>query len=87
MENAIKNYVRFNRHEIFTSSDRRLVMDMIDEVYDSVLENMLYGLFDGYYYNDLENKLMESSLPAGMLIDITKVLDRVSLNSFKPNWN
>ena len=80
MENTKTNYTRFNRHEVFTSSDRRLVMDMIDEVSDSVVENMLYGLFDGYYYNDLEDKLMESSLPTNLIVDLTKVLDKALLN-------
>ena len=48
-------FKRFNRHEVFNSDDRSLVLDIIkvmpQEDYDTV--NHLYGLFDGYLYDGL----------------------------------
>lgn len=50
------NHINFNRHEIFNENDRRVVMDAINNASDKdhrELENSLFGLFDGYLYNDL----------------------------------
>ena len=68
---------RFNRHQIFTDKDRTLVLDMIAEVDDHSVMNMLYGLFDGYWYDTLESDLMDTNLPTYMLSDLSEVLDRV----------
>ena len=68
---------RFNRHQIFTDKDRTLVLDMITEVEDMNVMNMLYGLFDGYWYDSLERDLMGTNLPTHMLADLSEVLDRV----------
>jgi len=60
-------HYRFNRHELFTMDDTSEVMDIIREVRDismevttpaiedqlDVLTNMLYGLFDGYLYDNV----------------------------------
>ena len=50
------SFIRFNRHANMTSETRGEIMDIINEVdfnngFD--LMNMLYGLFDGYLYDDL----------------------------------
>ena len=73
---------RFNRHQIFTDKDRTLVLDMIGELRldgdrDFNVMNMLYGLFDGYWYDTLERDLMDTNLPTHMLADLSEVLDRV----------
>ena len=48
-------FKRFNRHEVFNADDRSLVLDIIkvmpQDDYDTV--NHLFGLFDGYLYDDL----------------------------------
>ena len=60
-------YYRFNRHELFTQEDRTEVLVLIKEVetiayfndssrYEGVygeLTNMLFGLFDGYLYDNV----------------------------------
>jgi hypothetical protein len=61
----------FNRHEIFTATEMKLVSQTIElvmfsEVKDSLelkftLENMLYGLYDGYLYSDILIIAMEFS--------------------------
>ena len=60
-------HYRFNRHELFTQEDTSEVLSIIGEVRDismevttpaiedqlDVLTNMLYGLFDGYLYDNV----------------------------------
>lgn len=79
------SYRRFNRHDIFDSKDRSLVLDIISKVdrydYDGVghdTANMLYGLFDGYWYSKLEDQLDTiETVPTWMLADLSELLDRV----------
>ena len=78
----MSTHKRFNRHQIFTDKDRTLVLDMIGELRldadrDYSVMNMLYGLFDGYWYDSLERDLMGTKLPTHMLADLSEVLDRV----------
>ena len=76
---------RFNRHDIFDSKDRTLVLDIINKVDGSDFDgighdtaNMLYGLFDGYWYDKLEDQLETiESIPTWMLADLHELLDRV----------
>lgn len=61
-------YKRFNRHELFDSflmdwhsTTIKLVQDYIWETQGAVmtdLENMLYGIWDGYLYDDLLTKAL-----------------------------
>ena len=52
------NYTRFNRHESMDSETRTEIMDIIRELRwedgNSKILNMLYGLFDGYLYDDIQ---------------------------------
>lgn len=78
-------YKRFNRHDIFDGKDRSLVLDIIGTVdrydYDGIgheTANQLYGLFDGYWYNSLQSNLQSiSTVPASMIDELNKLLDRV----------
>ena len=52
---------RFDRHENMNSETRGEIMDLIikfklSEFGDFDLVNSLYGLFDGYFYEDTLNK-------------------------------
>ena len=51
------SYSRFDRHEHMSSETRREVLDIIMEIgYGEntfMLTNCMYGLFDGYLYDDL----------------------------------
>jgi len=59
----MSNYKNFNRHEVYTSEMRdlqRKIMRKIDETAFETgksimnpLNNMMYGLYDGYLYNNL----------------------------------
>jgi hypothetical protein len=55
------NYHNFNRHAIFTSEDRSLVLDVINMVQNRETENMLFGLFDGYLYDELPSLLVDAN--------------------------
>ena len=50
------SYTRFNRHESMDSETRREIMDLISEIrsHSSKLTNMMYGLFDGYLYDEMQ---------------------------------
>jgi hypothetical protein len=58
------SYYRFNRHELFSANDVEELLNIICAVKDisldieddddfNDLENKLYGLFDGYLYDDV----------------------------------
>ena len=52
----IMSYIKFDRHANMSSETRREILDIIGEVDFNTgfdLINMLYGLFDGYLYDDL----------------------------------
>ena len=61
------NYTRFNRHENMDSETRNEIMDLIKETRFSetedseTLTNMLYGLFDGYLYEELQIMALKQS--------------------------
>ena len=50
------SYIRFDRHTNMSSETREEILDIIGEVDFNTgfdLMNMLYGLFDGYLYDEL----------------------------------
>jgi hypothetical protein len=50
------SYIRFDRHTNMSSETRKEILDIIGEVdYNTGFDlmNMLYGLFDGYLYDEL----------------------------------
>jgi len=74
-------YSRFDRHELFEMDDTSFVMDCIKRIdkYDSEnggaqLANMLYGLFDGFLYDEIYTYAYEH-LP----IDMYKQLDSLCM--------
>lgn len=75
------SYTRFDRHEVFTSEDRTLVLDIIGELSkaDNPTEvNMLYGLFDGYWYVALEKELMNTNVSTDKLTMLSSLLNKVA---------
>ena len=75
---------RFDRHQTFTMDDTSFVLDVIQEVKrvdidnDNII-NMLFGLFDGYWYIGLESGLSYiKGLNKDMLDRLSKLLKRVS---------
>ena len=78
-------YKRFNRHDIFDGKDTSLVLDIIHKVdrydHDGIghdTANMLYGLFDGYWYDSLQSNLESiSTVPASMIDELNKLLNRI----------
>lgn len=73
---------RFDRHSLFTSDDRSLVLNIIQSISKSEhpnVSNMLFGLFDGYWYIGLESALDHiATVPTYMLADLSVLLDRVA---------
>ena len=74
---------RFDRHDVFEMKDTSLVLDIIQEVRkhdgdNDNLINMLFGLFDGYWYIGLESGLSYiKGLNKDMLDRLSKLLKRV----------
>ena len=83
---------RFDRHDVFEMKDTSLVLDIIQEVRSSDRDNdniinMLFGLFDGYWYIGLESGLSYiKGLNKDMLDRLSMLLKRVSEVS-KPSDN
>lgn len=48
------SYTRFDRHANMSGEVRGAILDLIGEQRDFNLTNMLYGLFDGYLYKELD---------------------------------
>ena len=77
----MSSYTRFNRHEVFNSEDRTLVLDMIGMLskreYPTEV-NMLFGLFDGYWYVSLEDELMNTNIDTYKLSMLSGLLNKVA---------
>ena len=75
---------RFDRHDVFEMKDTSLVLDIIQEVRkhdgnNDNLINMLFGLFDGYWYLGLESALrLIPTVPSNELNKLSMLLKRVS---------
>lgn len=74
-------YSRFDRHEIFEMSDTSFVLDIINSLSKrdhSDVVNMLFGLFDGYWYDDLLYKLYTTTdVPGDTLLKLETLLEKV----------
>ena len=74
---------RFDRHDVFEMKDTSLVLDIIQEVRSSDRDNdniinMLFGLFDGYWYIGLESALRYHNIVSEPNMDrLSKLLKRV----------
>jgi len=87
-------HYRFNRHQLFTQEDTSEVMAIIKDVdtiaffNDSYMEgpigeltNMLYGLFDGYLYdNILTTAAGIIDLPMDLIRRIEAKVDMITLH-------
>ena len=75
------SYKRFDRHEVFEMSDTSFVLDCINKVGRSTddtaeLTNMLYGLFDGFYYDKI-HKYAAIHLSVSMFEQLEDILVKV----------
>ena len=48
------SYTRFDRHANMNGEVRGEILNLISDERDFNLTNMLYGLFDGYLYKELD---------------------------------
>ncbi len=75
------SYSRFNRHEHMSSETRREIMDIIMEIgYGNntfLLTNCMYGLFDGYLYDELIGYADEVTMSKDLYRRILKVFRTV----------
>ena len=60
----IMTHLRFDRKELFTREETKGVMSILTKFYDidSDLENMINGLFDGYYYHKMIDLASQSEI-------------------------
>ena len=65
----------FNRHENMDSETRKMILDIINDLYDCPLghstftmQNWLYGLFDGYDYSEIA--IFSSELASITSVDV-----------------
>ena len=86
------NYLRFNRHENFDAALMDRVANVLNMVEDhhidtnqslfGSLSNMLFGLYDGYLYDDLQMQAMEYPFPIySECVDIvSEILKRIDVH-------
>ena len=70
------SYTKFDRHANMSSETRKEILDIIGEVDFNTgfnLTNMLYGLYDGYLYDELLSVAREE-LNYPLFIRVKKVL-------------
>lgn len=91
------NYLRFNRHEIFDAALMDRVANVLNMVEDhhidtnqslfGSLSNMLFGLYDGYLYDDLQMQAMEYPFPIySECVDIvSEILKRIDVHERRSN--
>ena len=76
------NFKRFNREEVFEEDDMSLVIDMIGKSpVMSKVGNTLYGLFDGYLYDDLMELMKTNTrIPSSELHPLNSLVERIEKN-------
>lgn len=76
------SYTNFNRQENMNDETRFEILSLIkevsysDEIKDGVsfnIENMLYGLFDGYLYEELQVSALQ--LPTQLASKVMRIFD------------
>ena len=79
---VMSNYKRFNREEVFEEDDMSLVLDMIGKSpVMSKVGNTLYGLFDGYLYDDLMELMKTNTrIPSYELRPLKSLVERIEKN-------
>lgn len=75
------SYSKFNRHEHMSSETRREILEIITEIGygDGTFEltNSMYGLFDGYLYDELIQYADEVTMSKDLYRRILKVFNTV----------
>ena len=75
------SYSRFNRHEHMSSETRNEIMDIIGDIgYGDntfTLTNSMYGLFDGYLYDELIQYADEVTMSKDLYRRILRVFNTV----------
>lgn len=79
------NYTNFDRHENMNDETRFEILSLIkeiryvDEKIENVfhLENMLYGMFDGYLYEDVQLYALE--LPTELCSRVMKIYNTCNM--------
>ena len=91
------NYLRFNRHEIFDAALMDRVANVLNMVEDhhidtnqslfGSLSNMLFGLYDGYLYDDLQMQAMEYpfSIYSECVDIVSEILKRIDVHERRSN--
>ena len=71
------SYTRFDRQENMVAETRTEIMGIIREIgdndYSRNLENMMYGLFDGYLYAEIQIEALQ--LPIELASKVMRIFD------------
>lgn len=69
------SYTNFDRHEFMAAETRTEIMAIIRELRDNdhsrSLENMMYGLFDGYLYAEIQIEALQ--LPTELASKVMRI--------------
>ena len=72
-------YLTFDRKAVFTQEETRKVLKLTTKYYemDMTLENMLFGLLDGYLYPELKGLVAEAGFEAADVLFIDSLLHKL----------
>lgn len=79
----MNGFTMFDRHTYMSPETRRDIMNILNKTCTSLtndrhLSNMLYGLFDGYLYDDIVSESSRIGIDESVIKEIENVVDVVS---------
>ena len=77
-------YLTFDRKALFTQEETKSVLKLTTKYYemDSDLENMLFGLLDGYLYPELKELVAQAGFEPNDVLFIDSLLQKLPIQRF-----
>ena len=79
------DYFKFNRHKVMTAEQRADILMILNRNFrmDFSLRNEIYGLFDGYFYQDIVTKtITDSNISSEDKTTLTKIYQFIQDNIY-----
>ena len=76
-------YLSFDRKQLFTQEETSKVLKLTTKYYemDMDLENMLFGLLDGYFYFELNELIADAGFESSDVLFIESLLKKLPTNA------
>lgn len=79
------DYYKFNGQEVITFTERKEIVQIMARNFKMcmILQNEIYGLFDGYKYHGIEQRIHDDkNIALADKIELKKICDKISWNAF-----